>query len=83
MSCRDKITKSTGCKFCLIALPCHCSLKLDHISIPNRIINCVNNDKLTRSFSVNLAVLHNFTIFNINCWLLYINSGIHCKCLEK
>ena len=60
MSCMDKITKSTGCKFCLIALPCHCSLKLDHIPIPNRITNCVNNDILARSFPVNLAVLHNF-----------------------
>ena len=59
-SCKDEITNSLGCKFCIITLPCHCSLKLDHRSIPSRITNCRNAGKLTVSYPVNLAVLHHF-----------------------
>ena len=60
MSCDNKITKVPGCKFCLIVLPCYCTIKLDHMSILNRITNCDNNGKLTKTYPVNLAVLHHF-----------------------
>ena len=48
ISCKDKISKQPGCRFCLITIPCQCTLKLDFRTIPNRVINCDRDNQFKK-----------------------------------
>ncbi len=51
-----------GCSFCVISVPCKCSVHLDNFFIPARLNKCnkTKSDKITHLHPVNLAWLHQF-----------------------
>jgi len=50
-----------GCSFCLIQIPCLCSIKTDSLFIPAKVGNCNNNtDIITIQHPVNLALIQHF-----------------------
>jgi hypothetical protein len=50
-----------GCSFCLIQIPCLCSIKTNSLFIPAKVGNCNNNtDTITILHPVNLALIQHF-----------------------
>ena len=50
-----------GCSFCLIQIPCLCSIKTNSLFIPAKVSNCNNNtDTSTILHPVNLALIQHF-----------------------
>ena len=50
-----------GCSFCLIQIPCLCSIKTNSLFIPVKVGNCNNNtDTITILHPVNLALIQHF-----------------------
>ncbi|CAC5400729.1 unnamed protein product [Mytilus coruscus] len=65
LHCPGKQTTLPGCKFCVIHLPCKCSLSTVSLYLPPRLVNCYNKtSELSVFHSINLAVLQEF--FNEN-----------------
>ena len=52
-----KTTNVTACRHCVMALPCHCSLRGTHIRIPLRLDGCLNFTTSTITHGVNLPSL--------------------------
>ena len=49
-----------GCNYCIIEVPCFCSITADSFIHPPRISNCVKDTQITKTYPVNLALLHSF-----------------------
>ncbi|XP_063412759.1 uncharacterized protein LOC134695439 isoform X1 [Mytilus trossulus] len=65
LNCPGKQTTLPGCKFCVIQLPCKCSLSTVSLYLPPRLVNCYNKtSELSVFHPINLAVLQEF--FNQN-----------------
>lgn len=62
LTCQGKIvSKSQGCMFCILDIPCKCAVRANHVQIPPRIGHCYPsgmNPKLV--YPVNLALLNHF-----------------------
>ena len=59
--CPDKIKKHKGCMFCMLHVPCHCSIVADVFQFAKRITSCKNmSTEITKLFPVNLGLLHKF-----------------------
>ena len=68
--------KITPCQFCIISLPCACSLKGDTFFLPPSISNCDNTTEVKTKHSVNLPALYEFyqdykSIYNITIHQTY------------
>ena len=52
----------SGCNFCVLNIPCHCSLQAGSFHLPSRINNCHSNSnqQITKLYPVNLALLQSF-----------------------
>ena len=60
INCNGKVQKKAGCKFCVIKLPCFCSLLADTFRVSERIQNCQENSEISYYNGNNLAVLQYF-----------------------
>ena len=61
IQCPEESYPKEGCKFCIIRVPCGCSVSGSDMYISPRIIGCDNNTKsMSKLHPVNLAVLQNF-----------------------
>ena len=60
--CAGSLTKSlTGCHFCLITVPCNCSINTTSVFIPHRFLNCHHHSKpITMLHPINLALLQQY-----------------------
>lgn len=61
-NCKHKVANITGCKFCLVKLPCYCSLTYSNLYFPARLTACNSRPKLKPTYfhPVNLALLQQF-----------------------
>ena len=59
-TCNGHTRKESGCQFCVIDLPCSCSLMAAEFSLSPRIKNCQNTPSITKYSGLNLAVLQFF-----------------------
>lgn len=61
MDCPDKRLLLPGCQFCVVNLPCKCSLSSKFLSLSPRLVQCYNNTlEVSVSHPVNLALLQEF-----------------------
>lgn len=61
ISCGDKTVEAISCHFCIIDVPCNCSIRSDKYSFMPRFTGCSTFDsQVTVSHPVNLALLHKF-----------------------
>lgn len=68
LNCDGKEIEKTGCKFCIISIPCKCSVTADNIYLPPFLNHCHKADKVTTVYPVNLAVMQQFLLWN-NFWI--------------
>lgn len=61
LDCQNKQTLLPGCRFCVINLPCKCSLATKSLYLAPRLVQCYNNTKeVSILHPVNLALLQEF-----------------------
>lgn len=61
LSCNSTLKREPGCMFCIVKLPCFCSVKANDYFIPPRLSECLQDtEKVSKLYPVNLALLHNF-----------------------
>ena len=61
VECKHQHKMMQGCDFCIINLPCQCSVTTAHIYLPQRLIACHNNtNDISIVHHVNLVLLQKF-----------------------
>ncbi|KAK3099326.1 hypothetical protein FSP39_002667 [Pinctada imbricata] len=61
LNCPSEQKVIPGCHFCVIHVPCRCSLSSDTLFFSPRLVNCYNSSStMTRVHPVNLALLQEF-----------------------
>ena len=61
LQCSDGIKNINGCFFCILMLPCNCSLRTEHYYIPEKWTGCHNqNNNVSRIHPINLAILQEY-----------------------
>ena len=84
LDCKERQRIMKGCTFCVMKLPCLCSVTSDNLYLPPRLGNCNNNsDAVTVLHPVNLALLQVFfdstahsTIFGDTTFSNFVNLEI-------
>lgn len=60
LSCQGKRMKTLPCcMYCILHVPCLCSIGAKHMQIPPRMDNCKKVDKIQIIYPINLALLQN------------------------
>ena len=60
MNCNGEQIIHPGCNFCIIKLPCKCSVISNSLSYPPSFSSCKKTDNITTIHPVNLALLQQF-----------------------
>ena len=61
LNCPQQTKVVPGCMFCLLTIPCKCSVSTDDWYFPPRLVNCYNKNKqISTVHPVNLALLQEF-----------------------
>ncbi|XP_013394663.1 uncharacterized protein LOC106162084 isoform X1 [Lingula anatina] len=60
LKCPKTSTSLSGCHYCVIQIPCFCSLNLDGFYLPTRVASCQNNTEITKLHPINLGLLQYF-----------------------
>lgn len=60
LKCPSSQTSIPGCHFCVINLPCSCSLTTEALYLPPRLGNCHNRTQVSKLYPVNLALIQHF-----------------------
>ena len=61
LNCRHSgISTIKGCNFCLMAIPCHCSVTADKFYLAPRLSQCENTSSVTTHHPLNMALLLHF-----------------------
>ncbi|XP_052076736.1 uncharacterized protein LOC127714723 isoform X1 [Mytilus californianus] len=60
MDCNGKQIIKQGCDFCIIQIPCRCSILTTNLYIPPSFTNCKTSNNITTIYPINLALLQQF-----------------------
>ena len=60
ITCKDNSYSLAKCHFCLIQIPCNCTVQTDEFAIPERHTDCHFNQGFTTLHPVNLILLQHF-----------------------
>ncbi|CAG2232505.1 unnamed protein product [Mytilus edulis] len=61
INCHNKQNLLPGCKFCVVNLPCKCSLSTKSLYLSPRLVQCYNNtQEVSVQYPVNLALLQEY-----------------------
>lgn len=60
LKCDNSIKEIESCHFCLIQIPCNCSIKSKHFTLPRRHTDCHFHSDVTTMHPVNLILLQHF-----------------------
>ena len=60
LSCADITRQISGCKFCIITIPCHCDFRSLNFRLPQRIRDCINSTSPSTRHVLNVALLQQF-----------------------
>lgn len=55
LGCKHQTVSKTGCHFCIIKIPCLCSISNDFIFLPPKLDNCHNESDIFTLHPVNVA----------------------------
>ena len=81
ITCRNQVRRKIGCQFCLMHIPCECTLLADNIQIAPRLTACMDEPDNSQSFPVNVALLEQFfnesTLAEINSHKVYSDPVVY------
>ena len=64
MDCVGKQMIKQGCHFCIVTLPCQCTLLTEKLFLPPTLTHCKKSDNISIVHQTNLALLQQF--FNLD-----------------